>query len=238
VETGGAIEEAVRFPSGALGLSGVLAYPASGEPRASLLVLAPHPHMGGRMDNNVVRHLARRAAESGFASLRFDYRGIGDSQIELPRGTSLYDHWAELERARRYDELLPDCEAAAAFLARTTGGLGTRVLVGYSLGAVLAGMLAPRVAATHVVGVAPPVARVSLTAWRSCAAPKLLIAGDRDFAFDADRCALELAALPEPRRFVAMPGADHFFRKQEERVWSALSEWLSEPLHAADSCSA
>jgi alpha/beta superfamily hydrolase len=229
------VEEAVRFASGELALEGVLAYPAAGEPRATLLVLAPHPHMGGRMDNNVVRHLARRAAECGCASLRFNYRGVGTSEIALPLGVSLYDHWAELERAQRYTDLLPDCAAAFGFLERSAGRLGVRALVGYSLGSILAGMLAPRLGATHVAGIAPPVARVSLAPWRDCAGPKLLVAGDRDFAFDAERFGREFEALPDPKTFVPMPGADHFFRKEEERAWSAVAGWLLGPLHDSDS---
>jgi hypothetical protein len=233
-----AVEETVRFPSGELVLEGVLAYPAEGEPRATLLVLAPHPHMGGRMDNNVVRHLARRAAECGCASLRFNYRGVGASEIALPPGTSLYDHWAELERVQRYEDLLPDCAAASGFLERSAGRLGVRALVGYSLGSILAGMLAPRVGATHLAGIAPPVSRVSLAPWRACAGPKLLLAGDRDFAFDAERFGREFEALPAPKRFVAMPGADHFFRKEEERAWAVLADWLAGSLQDSDSSAA
>jgi hypothetical protein len=220
------VEEQVRFRCEGLGLSGVLAYPADAAARAAVLLLPPHPHMGGRMDNNVVRHLARRAAEEGCASLRFDYRGVGASEIALPPGTSLYDHWAELEKAQRYADLLPDCEAAWGFVEEAVGRLGLRALIGYSLGSILAGILAPRLGATHVAGIAPPVARASLEAWRICGAAKLLVAGDRDFAFDAARFAREFAALPEPKRFVAMPGADHFFRKEEERAWLAVSSWL------------
>lgn len=220
------VEEQVRFRCEGLGLAGMLAYPAEVAPRAAVLVLPPHPHMGGRMDNNVVRHLARRAAEEGCASLRFDYRGVGTSEIALPAGTSLYDHWAELEKAQRYADLLPDCAAAWGFLEAAVGRLGIRALVGYSLGSILAGMLAPGVGATHVAGIAPPVARASIEPWRACSAAKLLVAGDRDFAFDAARFACEFAALPEPRRFVALAGADHFFRKEEERAWAPISAWL------------
>jgi alpha/beta superfamily hydrolase len=106
------------------------------------------------------------------------------------------------------------------------GRLRIRALIGYSLGAILAGMLARGLGATHVVGVAPPVARASIEPWRGCSAAKLLLAGDRDFAFDAERFACEFAALPEPRRFVALAGADHFFRKEEERAWAPVSSWL------------
>ena len=47
-------EEQVQFTSGPNTLEGVLAYPDDGEPEVAVLLLSPHPHMGGRMDNNVI----------------------------------------------------------------------------------------------------------------------------------------------------------------------------------------
>ena len=222
------VEEALRFTAGDLALEGVLAYPAGEAPEGTLLVLAPHPHMGGRMDNNVVRHLARRAAETGSASLRFNYRGVGSSEIALPAGTSRYDHFAAMERGQRYEELLPDALAAYRTLEDAAGALPRRVVVGYSLGAILAGMLGARVGATHLAGISPPVARAPLDTWRGCAQPKLFVGGDADFAFDVARFRDAYAALPEPKRFERLEGADHFYRKEEERVFDALARWLAE----------
>jgi hypothetical protein len=221
------VEEGIRFACGSLSLSGVLAYPEACEPGATLLLLAPHPHMGGRMDNNVIRHLARRSAAAGAATLRFDYRGVGESAIELPPGTSLHDHFAGLERERRYEELLPDCAAAWHALQAASPGAPVRAIVGYSLGAILAGRLAAAVDATHVAAISPPVARVSLEWLRDCALPKLFVGGDRDFAFDVARFDAEYAALPEPKRFVLLPGSDHFYRKEEERVFGIVADFLS-----------
>lgn len=224
------VEEAVRVPCGPLELEGTLAYPAEGEPRAAVLVLAPHPHMGGRMDNNVVRHLARRAAEAGSATLRFNWRGVGASGIELAAGTSVYDHFEAMEREQRYAELLPDARAALAFLDEVAGGPDRLAVVGYSLGAVLAGMLAadppPGHRPSHLACVSPPTARVSLAPLRGVAIPRLFVSGDRDFAFDESRFAAEYAALPEPRRHVCLAGADHFFRRDEERLWRTLAPFL------------
>lgn len=221
------VEEAVCFPSGALELEGVLAYPAEGTPRARVLLLAPHPHLGGSMENNVVLHLARRAAEEGCACLRFNYRGVGGSGIALTPGTSLYDHWEAMEREQRYGELLPDARAALAFLTREVQGPETTALVGYSLGAILAGMLAAVAGEpTRLVCVSPPVAKVALDAHASVAVPKLFVAGDRDFAFDTQRFAAELARLPGPKLQVRLPGCDHFFRREEERVWRVVAPFL------------
>lgn len=221
------VEESVRIPCGSLSLEGILAYPEAGEPHTALLLLAPHPHMGGRMDNNVIRHLARRGAETGCVTLRFNYRGVGASSIELPPGTSRHDHFAALERERRYEELLPDCAAAWRVVAPAGPGVGRRAIVGYSLGAILAGRLAGEVDATHLVAISPPVARVSLEWPRACALPKLFVGGDRDFAFDRARFEGEYARLPEPKRFVGLSGSDHFYRKEEERVFEAVSDFLS-----------
>jgi alpha/beta superfamily hydrolase len=222
------VEEHTSFYCGSLPLEGALAYPSGGAPRIGLLLLAPHPHMGGRMDNNVIVHLARRAAEDGCATLRFNYHGVGGSAIELPPGTSTYDHWSAMEREQRYEELLPDAVCAFEYLCEAAGSPERRAVLGYSLGAILAGMLAPEVDATHLIGVSPPVAKVSLEAYREQRLPKLFIGGDGDFAFEPQRFDAEFARLPEPKRFIAMRGCDHFYRKQEEQLYQAVAPFLLE----------
>jgi alpha/beta superfamily hydrolase len=222
------VRERIRIPCEGERLAAELAYPAEGRPGSSILLLSPHPHLGGRMDNNVVRHLAKRAAEAGCAVLRFDYRGVGESTLSLPAGTSLYSHWETMETEQRYEQLLPDARAAWITLREAVGETPRRVLAGYSLGAILAGLLARECDATHVLGVSPPVAKVSLDAFRSCTRPKLFVGGDDDFAFEEARFRAEFERLPEPRRFVALAGADHFFRQEEDRLYEAVAGFLEE----------
>jgi len=220
------VRERVRIPCEGESLDAELAYPAEGEPATAVLLLSPHPHLGGRMDNNVVRHVARRAAEAGCAVLRFDYRGVGESSLRLPEGTSLFAHWEAMEEDQRYEQLLPDARAAWAALAEAAGATPRRVLAGYSLGAIVAGLLARECDATHVLGVSPPVAKVGLEAFRECRRPKLFVGGDDDFAFDAARFRAEFERLPAPRRFVSLPGADHFFRQEEDRLYEAVAAFV------------
>ncbi|MBW2314454.1 MAG: alpha/beta fold hydrolase, partial [Deltaproteobacteria bacterium] len=212
------VRERIRIPCEGESLDAELAYPDEGRPGTAVLLLSPHPHLGGRMDNNVIRHLAKRAAEAGCAVLRFDYRGVGESTLRLPEGTSSFAHWEAMEGERSYGQLLPDANAAWATLLDAVGPVPRRVLAGYSLGAILAGMLARECDATHVLGVSPPVAKVGLDAFRSCTRPKLFVGGDDDFAFDGERFQREFEQLPEPRRFISLPGADHFFRQEEDRL--------------------
>ncbi len=250
------LEERIGFDAEGLRLEGVLAFPDTGAPDTAFLVLAPHPHMGGTMDNNVVRHLARRGAAAGALTLRFNYRGTGASEIQLPPGKSVFDHFSEMEAQQRYEELLPDAigafRALRGGLAQASlrdvpvpdlppqaGGTGTSeysrracprltrtVVVGYSLGAVIAGMLATEVSPTAVIAISPPVLRVPLTAYRKCAAPKCFVAGDDDFAFAWEVFLREYEQLPQPKTYRRLEGCDHFFRREEDRVFQAIADCI------------
>ena len=226
MNTAAIVEERLQFDSEGVSLEGILAYPEEGRPDSSVLLLAPHPHFGGNMENNVIRHVGRRAAEVGCATLRFNYRGVGNSELELRDDQSPHAYWAALEEQRRYDELLPDVSAAWKTLQRATGGAGRSVLLGYSLGAVLAGMFAADTDVSQLIALSAPVAKVPLDVYRECHAPKLFINGDNDFAFDSAMFDEAYAALPEPKGYILLKGSDHFFRKEEERVFEHIRAHL------------
>src|SRR5262249_47195741 len=50
------------------------------------LVLHPHPLHGGTMHNKVVFRAAKALQESGIETLRFNFRGVGQSTGGLPWG--------------------------------------------------------------------------------------------------------------------------------------------------------
>lgn len=220
------IEERVRFAVEDVTCEGVFAYPENGASRAAVLVFAPHPLLGGNMDNNVVRHITRRAAEEGAAALRFDYRGVGSSGIRLPEGMSAYGWFSRVEESRDYDMFLPECAAALTWLRDNAGGVQPCSVVGYSLGSLLAALLQPDAARTRVIAVSPPNARVPLDAFEAVHAPKLFIGGDDDVFFDGPAFARAFEAFPVPKRFQSFPNGDHFFRGDEERLYQIMRPWL------------
>jgi len=220
-----AMEEQVAFSLLGDTLEAIATYPASSTPTTAVLLLAPHPQMGGNMGNNVVRHLARRFAEDGALTLRFNYRGVGHSTLALPAGTAAYDYFQRMEEELRYDLLLPDAEAAMHAL-RTFCPCPRMVYVGYSLGGVIAGMLARRHPPDSLVAISPPVKKVPLTVFDTDAYPRHFVGGDNDFAFLYDQFQEQYAELPEPKSFELLAGADHFFRKEEERVYAAITHVL------------
>lgn len=218
-------EETVAFTRDGLTLRGVLAYPADGEPQRLVLLCAPHPNFAGDMQNNVIVALARGLADAA-VTLRFDYHGIGASQIALPPGVSVFDYWQEVEESRDYAAAVRDTATAADFLSFVAPALQLTI-VGYSFGAAAGlchGLADPR--ATRLAGLAPPLARVDFSFLAGLAKPCLLLCGGKDFVCAApDLQALAARAGAQAR---ILPEEDHFFRGTEQAVLDIVSGFLNQ----------
>ena len=217
------LEEAVHFDAEGRTLEGILAYPEMTAPTHAVLLLSPHPHMGGRMDNNVITHLAHAFVAQGAATLRFNYGGVGASERPLPEGRSLFNYWSDLEATKNYAAVLPDARAARDFLAQALSPNLPMAYVGYSFGCCLALFLALETPPSHLALVSPPVREFHLDGLDQVDVPLAVVAGDKDFVFDrglleeligADRCEAVFTELSD---------CDHFYRKQEGRVMTAIA---------------
>ncbi|HEX7849854.1 MAG TPA: alpha/beta hydrolase, partial [Sphingomonas sp.] len=57
------------------------------KPRAPVaMILHPHPMSGGTMNNRIVIELYKTFQRRGFATLRFNFRGVGKSQGVFDNG--------------------------------------------------------------------------------------------------------------------------------------------------------
>ncbi|MBM3942786.1 MAG: hypothetical protein FJ316_07685 [SAR202 cluster bacterium] len=113
-------QSAVMFKAAGLSFEGVVGTP-NDAPRdmPGVVICHPHPLAGGNMDNNVVLGVFFALVEEGCAVLRFNFRGVGNSQGEHTKG--------ECE----HQEAL----AALDFIKSWPGVDGRRLgLVGYSFG--------------------------------------------------------------------------------------------------------
>ena len=119
------MEERVTFPSDGLKLSGIVDTPAggaAGERRPAFLVLHG---FGSNKDSGNSRVVSRTLAEFGYVTLRFDFRGCGES--EGPRGRTIC-----LEQVE-------DTRHALSFMARRPEVDGERIaVIGSSFGAAVA----------------------------------------------------------------------------------------------------
>jgi len=219
------IEERLTFPSGKLTLSGILAYPESAEPARAVLLCSPHPHFAGDMNNNVVRALARHLAADGL-TLRFDYRGVGESEIKLPPQASAFDYWHDIEETKDYRDALDDVQAAASELRRVSPELPLTV-IGYSFGAVTALRHGGVSEAVHsMVGISPPLTRVGLDFLAGCPKPCLVLCGKNDFLYSPEEISKLKRVVGPAVAIELLEGQDHFFRGEEECLCERVAKFV------------
>lgn len=214
-------EEQVQLVSGPNTLEGIFAYPDAGAPEVAVLLLSPHPHMGGRMDNNVIAFLAQQLAAEGCATLRFNYAGVGGSTLALSEDDSPYEYWARIEAGQNYRAIVPDAVAAREFLYAALPGVPLGY-VGYSFGSCLSVLLAGIHPPEWLAALAPPVARAPMIGMAGLTMPCRFIVGDRDFAFSQADFDPLFEQVQGEKAFILLPGCDHFFRKCEGQVFSAI----------------
>lgn len=187
-----------------------------GAKKGGAVITHPHPLYGGSMDNNVVWTAVKACKAQGWATLRFNFRGVGESGGTYGQGLK------EVE----------DLAAALEFLKGRTPG--PYQVVGYSFGAfVAAHAMLEGLEADGVLMIAPPIAFMELAFLPRVPRLRLIIAGDRD-----DLCPLaDLQKLLAPGReaaagqrtgapeLIVIAGADHFFGGREEDLFKVLKDY-------------
>ncbi|MEI8396489.1 MAG: alpha/beta hydrolase [Rhodospirillaceae bacterium] len=168
------------------------------------LLLHPHPLYGGAMNDRVLFTVHRALSRAGFATLRFNFRGVGRSAGGWSNGAG------ELE----------DAGAALDWLKRAVPDASAVRVVGYSFGAWIALQLAVgQRDITDFIALAPPVSLLDFSFLTEWPASGLILQGDRDeIAPEAETAAL---IRSRPGKFVdycVIAGADHFFSDRLDEV--------------------
>ena len=204
-------ETEVTFRSGELTLEGLLANPGGDAPGA--VVCHPHPMYGGSMYNNVVDAILDALWRTGYATLRFNFRGVGSSEGEHDRGPGEVD----------------DAVAAATFILSQPGvRKDSLVMAGYSFGAMVAVSAGyERDEVARIVAVAPPIAMADVRIPEHATKPILLVSGDVDSYSPAGEVRGLKEKIGDAARVEIIAGADHFFGGRE----AELSRVISDALH-------
>jgi len=189
-------------------LEGIFVAGAAGSNRGAV-VAPPHPLYGGSIESPVLNEIAYACSQTGIASLRFNWRGVGAS-TGVPSGDA-----ADAEA---------DYRAALTHMGETVDG--PIVACGYSFGAataVCAALDDPRV--DRLVLVAPPPAMLPAAAFAELARPALVLVGERDSLVEPDRLR-ELTEGAGGVQLEVIPLADHFFGAGLADLSRLAAAWL------------
>jgi len=204
-------EAQISFPSGDLTLEGLLANPGANAPAA--VVCHPHPMYGGSMFNNVVDAVLAALWHAGYATLRFNFRGVGASEGEHDGGPGEVD----------------DAKAAMAFLLAQPGvardGL---MMAGYSFGAMVAvsaGYESADVA--RILAVALPLAMADARIPDGASKPVLFVSGDADSYSPVAGLQALKSKVGASARLEIIAGADHFFGGREAELSRVIGRALA-----------
>lgn len=186
--------------------------PAGGLP---VVLLHPHPNLGGTMGSRLVYDLAVGLAAEGWRAVRFDFRGVGRSDGDYSFGVG-------------------EAEDALAVLAAVEADCGRApALVGYSFGGAVALRAATRRALPRLVAVACPVDVLGSGLEPLGDAPKVrapahLVVGDQDPYVTVEQARSLAARFRPPAHLAVLPAAGHFLEPSANpRVLAAVRAALA-----------
>ena len=169
-----------------------------------LIICHPHPLYDGTMDNKVVTTLARTYLDLSVNVLRFNFRGVGQSDGQ-------------------YGEIsgeVQDCKSALKWLLEHHD-IKRLFLAGFSFGAYVAAKVAfdlkadfPSLHMEHLLLVAPSVINSPFENATPLVCPTTVVMGGQDEVVPYQEVSDWSDALYPPAQFIELPDASHFFHGQ------------------------
>ena len=212
-----AVSFKTKDTSGDLTLEGVVAQPDGDTgPWPAVVMCHPHPLFGGNMDNNVVRAVTSALTERGFVTLRFNFRGVGNSEGEHTEG-----------KLEAHDAL-----SALQIFKAWPGVDGNRVgVAGYSFGSRVV-LETPGIhkKSKAIVLISPPLQAVQSTPLRKDKRTVFIIAGDQDRLVQSEGLEPALEGFAKRPELHLVAGADHFWGGFEDQMVPKVCRFFAEHL--------
>ncbi|MGV6851453.1 MAG: alpha/beta hydrolase [bacterium] len=187
------------FLSGPAGkIEAVADIPEQGENHEAVVIIChPNPSQGGTLRNKVVHILDRSLRELGVRTIRFNFRGVGDSEGSFDNGfgetedlNSVAD-W--VMRVRPQDELW---------------------LAGFSFGSWVTARAAQNLPVKQMVSIAPPVDMYDFSELSEITCPWLVVQGDEDEIVSAEAVKSWVNNLQPKPQLIMMTESGHFFHRR------------------------
>ena len=201
------MEEKITFPSDRYRLEG---YWQAGVTGKGVVITHPHPLYGGSMNNPVVETVQNAYRQHGYATLRFNFRGVGASQGNYDNGMGEQD----------------DVRAAIAYVENMR--VSAVDLAGYSFGAwVNTGVVTDsRTSIKSMMMISPPVGFIEFENVNTLSCLKLVVTGSRDDIAPAHQIRDLLPVWNPDTHFEIIDGCDHFYSGYLDKLQSILTSFL------------
>ena len=200
-------EETITI-AGPFALEGVL---TRGTGTRGLIVAHPHPLYGGDMHNPVVKTVARTFAAAGYTTLRFNFRGTGNSQGEFADGEGEID---DLLAARKH---------------LITAGIKDITLAGYSFGAwvIVNAAATGKLENEPQILISPPAAMLPFAKSLKLPHLKQVITGELDQIAPPEPVKELISNWNPSTDFAVIPDCDHFFHGFQPALSTILKKLIN-----------
>jgi uncharacterized protein len=199
-------------PAGTLETLTDVAEPAIAR-RGVAVVCHPNPAQGGTMHNKVVTMVERALRESGLDTVRFNFRGTGESEGSYDEGNGEGD----------------DLAAVVAWVRRTRPD-DALWLAGFSFGSYVTLRNAVRLGAAALISIAPPAGRWPFEGFALPECPWLVVMGEEDEVVEPQAVFDWIDSLDVKPELVRMPETGHFFHRRlmdlRGAVKNTVRHWL------------
>lgn len=209
-------QSAISFKAKGLTFEGIVAQPEGITGMPGVVICHPHPLFGGSMDNNVVTAVAFALANAGVATLRFNFRGVGNSEGEHAKGEE------------EHQEALAALDVIKAWPGVDQSNVG---LAGYSFGSgVILNHPELHSKVKALAFISPPLRFVSTTESKKDYKPRFVISGDRDKVVDPEQLGPMLESFTHKPGFSLVKGADHSWVNHEDELGRQIVQFFGEHL--------
>lgn len=196
-------------PAGALQSILTADQPVESLPQIAL-ICHPHPLHGGTMNNKVITTVTRSFRDAGIASIRFNYRGVGESD------GAFGDAIGETE----------DLLAVYAWLRQQNPDADV-FLAGFSFGSYVVYRASADIQPAKLITIAPAVHHHQYDELPVPQCPWLLVMGDADEVVPADQVYAWADGLSTQPTLIKFPETSHFFHGKLIELRQQLTEFIA-----------
>jgi len=175
-------------------LEAILELPRDVDGNRVAVLCHPHPLHQGTMLNKVVHTLARAMNDLGMPALRFNFRGVGQSEGSYSDGVGEMD---DLQAVA--DQALQRFDGAELWLG------------GFSFGALVALRSAVALDPAQLITIAPAVDLIRNVNLPQPTVPWLIVQGDADEVVSCEDVLEWVNSIAPGPDVIVMPGVGHFF---------------------------